>query len=117
MMFGTWLAVRYAVPTQLAPTVWANTSGRPNPTPPEMTVRTPMTAAARPRPRPGGRVAPRSATGAVTGRAGRPGWRGRGPRARSVRPAPAHRPGARWPAAGPDRPGPRRAPGAARACP
>jgi len=50
----------------LAPTVCAKTNCRPNPTIPETTVSTPMTAAARPIPLPGCRVGSRSATGAVT---------------------------------------------------
>src|SRR5487761_790545 len=50
MMFGTMLAVVYAVPRQVVPTVCANTTCRPNPTSRASTVMTPIITAARPIP-------------------------------------------------------------------
>jgi len=52
MMFGTWLAVAYALPRQNAWTVCAKTSWRPNPTIRAAAVSDPMSTAARPIPRP-----------------------------------------------------------------
>ena len=48
MMFGTWLAVAYAVPRQVADTVCAKTSWRPKPTMFDTMVIAPMSTAARP---------------------------------------------------------------------
>src|SRR5579859_3192703 len=62
MMFGTWLAVAYAVPRQWLPTVCAKTSWRPKPTTRAITVMPPMSAAARPIPR----LTCRSGPGSVT---------------------------------------------------
>ncbi len=62
MMFGTWLAVAYAVPRQWLPTVCAKTSWRPKPTTRAITVMPPMSAAARPIPRPAWRSGPGSVT-------------------------------------------------------
>ena len=47
MMFGTWLAVAYAVPRQVADTVCAKTSWRPKPTMFDTMVIVPMSTAAR----------------------------------------------------------------------
>ena len=66
MMFGTMLAVVYAVPRQVVPTVCANTTCRPNPTSRARTVITPIITAARPMPCPRRRAAPRSATSGIT---------------------------------------------------
>ena len=52
MMFGTWLAVAYAVPRQVADTVCAKTSWRPKPTMFDTMVIAPMSTAARPIPPP-----------------------------------------------------------------
>ena len=76
MMFGTWLAVAYAVPRQWLPTVCAKTSCRPKPTTRATTVIAAMRAAARPIPRPAWRSGPASVTeagGPVT-TALRPPW-------------------------------------------
>src|SRR5215469_13355631 len=62
MMLGTWLAAAYAVPRQWLPTVWAKTSWRPKPTTRAITVMDPMSAAARPIPRPACRSVPGSVT-------------------------------------------------------
>ena len=70
-MFGTWLAVAYAVPRQVLPTVCAKASWRPNPTSRAATVITPMRTAARPIPRPACCTGPGSvadACGPVTAR-------------------------------------------------
>src|SRR5215469_9065307 len=77
MMLGTWLAVAYAVPRQWLPTVWAKTSWRPKPTTRATTVMDPMSAAARPIPRPACRSVPGSVTeagGPVTALGGVAGW-------------------------------------------
>ena len=52
MMFGTWFAVAYAVPRQVADTVCAKTSWRPKPTMFDTMVIAPMRTAARPIPPP-----------------------------------------------------------------
>ena len=65
MMFGTMLAVVYAVPRQVVPTVCANTTCRPNPTSRARTVITPIITAARPMPCPR-RAADRGATSRIT---------------------------------------------------
>ena len=70
-MFGTWLAVAYAVPRQWLPMVCAKTSWRPNPMARATTVIPPMSRAARPIPRPACRSGPGSvavAGGPVTAR-------------------------------------------------
>ena len=98
MMLGTWLAVAYAVPRQVVPTVCAKTSWRPNPTMFDTIVITPMTTAAWPIPAPragGGqsrRVAPapgsrRSGGGPGPGRCRRRGRRRRGRRRGLPRPS------------------------------
>ena len=63
-MFGTWLAVAYAVPRQFADTVCANTTWRPNPTIFDTTVIAPISMAAWPMARPGRSAAPGSAAAA-----------------------------------------------------
>src|SRR6266702_5671269 len=66
MMFGTMLAVVYAVPRHEAWTVCATTTWRPNPITRPTIVIAPIRTAARPIPPPRCRALPRSATGAVT---------------------------------------------------
>ena len=66
MMFGTMLAVVYAVPRHDAWTVCANTTWRPNPMTRASMVIAPISTAARPIPPPRRRALPRSATGVLT---------------------------------------------------
>ncbi len=70
MMFGRLLAVRYAVPRQLEPTVWENTTVRTRPSRRASTVSAAISAAARPMP--DGRWAAGSGPPCITGTAGGP---------------------------------------------
>ena len=100
MMLGTWFAVAYAVPRQVADTVCAKTSWRPKPTMFDTIVIAPMSTAARPIPPPAWGTVPmscaRPASAAVSCASVTEGWqpspggglmraRARGPGARMIR--------------------------------
>ena len=101
MMFGTWFAVAYAVPRQVADTVCAKTSWRPKPTMFDTIVIAPMRTAARPIPLPARGTGPiscaRPVSAAVSCASVTGGWQSSPGRQTDVGPG--------WPGPRPDDPG------------